>query len=316
MGFNPSICLVPLVLWISSCGTGTPESASTTAPSTTVKKTTTTVARVEKVVNGHVIKPGVNLSGVNLSDANLASVDLSNANLSKANLTNANLFGANLSGADLTGANLEDAFLAIADLTNANLRNANLRNVGLSSANLTGANLTNADLRGTSFFKTIMPDGSERSDDEPSDVKVSTTTTIAVNSKSTFKPPAIALEEAAFQCNYKLIDVLNKYNITKIEPQNIGRIWFENSDYKFAVGVAPVEISKPIIDTCAQAAKVQIDEISNLAMTSCMFSKRQLAIAYEVPTNSSKKQIAKAVSNDFNESIRALVSSICIKHIK
>jgi uncharacterized protein YjbI with pentapeptide repeats len=304
------------VLWISACGGGNSQPADTTAPSTTVKKTTTTVAWVEKTVNGHIIKSGVNLSGVNLADANLTRVDLSNANLSRANLTNANLFGANLVGADLTGANLEDAFLSIADLTNAKLSNANLRNAGLSSANLTGADLTNADLRGTSFFKTIMPDGSERTDGEPTDVEVSTTTTIAVNTKSTFKPPAIALKEAAFQCNFKLIDVLNKYNITKIEPQNIGRIWFEKSDYKFAVGVTPVEISKPIIDACAQAAKIQIDEISNLAMTSCMFSKRQLAIAYEVPTNSSKKQIAKAVSNDFNESIRALVSSICIKYIK
>ena len=89
-----------------------------------------------RVVNGHVIKPGVNLARKNLRDAFLS--------------------GANLTGADLHGANLRGADLRDANLTNANLRGADLRDSQLPDANLTGANLTDAALYGPSPTSGIM----------------------------------------------------------------------------------------------------------------------------------------------------------------
>ena len=79
-----------------------------------------------RVVNGHVIKPGVNLARKNLRDAFLV--------------------GANLTGADLRGANLRGADLRDANLTNANLRGADLRDSQLPDANLTGADLTGVNM--------------------------------------------------------------------------------------------------------------------------------------------------------------------------
>ncbi len=94
-------------------------------------------------INGHEIKPLVNLRGADLSGDNLRGADLSEANLS----------GANLSGANLGGADLSEANLGEANLSGANLSGANLFKADLIKANLSGANLFKADLSGASLFK-------------------------------------------------------------------------------------------------------------------------------------------------------------------
>ncbi len=114
-------------------------------------------------INGHEIKPLVNLRGADLSGDNLRGADLSEANLSGANLSGANLSGANLSGAnlfkadllkaDLSGANLGGADLSEANLSGANLGEANLGGANLSGANLFKADLSGANLSGANLFK-------------------------------------------------------------------------------------------------------------------------------------------------------------------
>jgi hypothetical protein len=64
-------------------------------------------------------------------------------------LTCANLSFANLAGADLSRV----------DLSRANLYGADLRDANLSGANLTDADLSGAILQGTTFCRTIMPNG-------------------------------------------------------------------------------------------------------------------------------------------------------------
>ena len=131
-----------------------------------------------------------------------------------------------------------------------------------------------------------------------------------------FKPPAIALEEAAFQCDTELFDLLDNYNITNIDPQNIGRIWFNNSDYKFRVGKTPVEISKPIISACATVAKKRIAQVTQAAENSCWFSRKELAEAYGVPTSSSRSKVAAAVAKDFLPRFKSLVIASCLRKMK
>lgn len=132
-----------------------------------------------------------------------------------------------------------------------------------------------------------------------------------------FKPPAVALREAEFRCYTKLFDLLDTYNITNISPQNIGKTWFNNSDYKFRVGTTPREISEPIINACATAAKKRIAEVTYAAESSCSYvSRKELAKAYGVPTSSSRKQIASAVAKDFLPRFKSLVIAACLRKMQ
>jgi hypothetical protein len=139
---------------------------------------------------------------------------------------------------------------------------------------------------------------------------------ITATTEPLFKPPAVAFEEAEFSCYTKLFDLLDSYNITNIDPQNIGKVWFNNSDYKFRVGNTPVEISKPIINACAMAAKKRISEVTQAAENSCWFSRKELAKAYGVPASSSRRKVAGAVANDFLPRFRSLVVSACLKKME
>lgn len=95
-----------------------------------------------RVVNGHVIKPGVNLARKNLRDAFL---------------TGANLTGADLRGADLRGADLRDANLTKAKLRGADLRDSQLPDANLTGADLTGVNMVMANSSGAIFVNAKLP---------------------------------------------------------------------------------------------------------------------------------------------------------------
>ena len=149
-----------------------------------------------KIVNGHKIEPGANLSGANLGladlgyanlkGANLSGANLSGANLSGANLKNANLSGANLKGANLGsdrvggGANLTGAYLDGANLSGANLKNAFLMGLDLSGADLSGAYLKGAYLKGAKLPDANLPDGT-------SAAPATTTTSAAPATTTTIK---------------------------------------------------------------------------------------------------------------------------------
>ena len=64
-----------------------------------------------KVVKGHKIGPGADLSGADLRGAKLFEAYLTEANLTGADLRDADLIDADLQGADLSGAKLESAIL-------------------------------------------------------------------------------------------------------------------------------------------------------------------------------------------------------------
>jgi len=131
------------------------------------------------------------------------------------------------------------------------------------------------------------------------------------------KPPAVALEEANYQCGTKLFDVLDAYNIRNLDPQNIAKTWFNNSDYKFRVGKTPIEISKPITNACATAAKSKISQVTETAENSCSFvSRKELARAYGLPTSSSRNKIAAAVAKDFLPRFKSLVIAACLRKMQ
>ena len=92
-----------------------PESASA-LPAPAGRREIRKHGRPTVLVNGHILRPGVQLRGVSFRDADLRWVDLRQADLRGADLTGAKLCGSNLSGAllggtILTGADLEDAIL-------------------------------------------------------------------------------------------------------------------------------------------------------------------------------------------------------------
>jgi hypothetical protein len=91
-----------------------------------------------------------NLSNANLSGSYLVNVNLAGANLSSANFKNSVLIGANLTRANLSNGNFSGANFSGANLSGANLTNINLKGAtGLSTATLTG----------TTWNKTLCPDG-------------------------------------------------------------------------------------------------------------------------------------------------------------
>ena len=140
------------------------------------------------------------------------------------------------------------------------------------------------------------------------------TLSVTATTEPLFKPPAVAFEEAAFQCDTKLFDLLDNYNITNLDPQNIARTWFNNSDYKFRVGITPPEISTPIINACAEAAKKRISQVTYAAESSCSYvPRKELAKAYGVPSSSSKNKIAAAVARDFLPRFKSLVIAACLR---
>jgi uncharacterized protein YjbI with pentapeptide repeats len=108
---------------------------------------------------------GADLSGLDLSNVRLSGGrELSETNFRRANLSSAKLYDNDLRKANFSYANLEGANLSHADLTDANFSHANLEGANLSHANLYNANLKNANLSSAIFCKTIMPDGSIRTD--------------------------------------------------------------------------------------------------------------------------------------------------------
>ena len=127
--------------------------------------------------------------------------------------------------------------------------------------------------------------------------------------------PSGALSEASFMCGTKLTDVIAQYGIVDLSPKNIAKVWFQNSDYKFRVGTTPEGISGPITAACETAAAARIGQINDAVSSSCSWPVSDLADAYGV-SSKSKKTIAKAVAQDFQESYRALVIPLCIQYMK
>lgn len=142
--------------------------------------------------------------------------------------------------------------------------------------------------------------------------KISTPTT-----EPLLRPSEDALKEAAFQCDTNLFDILDAYNITNLDPTRIGRTWFNNSDFKFRVGTTPKDISEPIVNACAIAARKRISQVTETAENSCLVaSRKELAQAYGLPTSSSRNQIASAVAKDFLPRFRSLVMAACLRTMK
>lgn len=127
-----------------------------------------------RLVSGHLVGPGVDLTNRDLSNTDLSNLDLAGADLSGASLAFASIAGANLTGANLNGAVLEgvfsdqvggqpsglpagyslvDGFLfgPGVDLNNRDLTNLNVANLDLSRANLVGAGLSGSNLSGTNL---------------------------------------------------------------------------------------------------------------------------------------------------------------------
>jgi len=143
---------------------------------------------------------------------------------------------------------------------------------------------------------------------------VSTVSNPGVSQKSDIVPSG-ALSEASFMCGTKLTDVITQYGIVDLSPKNIAKVWFENSDYEFRVGNTPEGISGPIRAACETAASSRIDQINDAVSGSCSWPASVLADAYGV-SSKSKRTIAKAVAQDFQESYRALVIPLCIQYMK
>ena len=109
------------------------------------------------------------MTGVGVDNTSMRDADFSGATMIEANFTNADLRSANFAGTDLTGAHFTGSSLNGADLTGANLTDAVLDRsfmnaTNLADANLTGATFTRMSLETAIFCRTIMPDGTLRSD--------------------------------------------------------------------------------------------------------------------------------------------------------
>jgi len=129
-------------------------------------------------------------------------------------------------------------------------------------------------------------------------------------------PPDVALREANLQCGTELVKVIEAYGIKDLAPENIARVWFDNSDYKFRISETPLEISAPIIETCATAAENKLNVIVGSVRASCSFPAGEIADAYGLPRKSSKRKIAEVVADDFIQAYRSLVVSKCAGFIK
>lgn len=107
-----------------------------------------------------------NLEGADLKEAQLVGAKLEyallkGAELYSANLAGTDLFGANLSEADFFETELAEADLSGANLAKADLTRANLERTNLSDSNLIGAYLLEINLEEAVLFGTILPDGTE-----------------------------------------------------------------------------------------------------------------------------------------------------------
>jgi len=129
---------VAALLVVSACGSSS-ESATSTAPTTTIGVTTCDPAP-------DAMCRGANLAGVDLSGASLVGIDLRRANLSGANLSGADLTQSVLIEADLSGANLDGARLARATADRGNFSDATVRGAMFSGTSLRGARFDNVDV--------------------------------------------------------------------------------------------------------------------------------------------------------------------------
>lgn len=144
----------------------------------------------------------------------------------------------------------------------------------------------------------------------PSDT--STTPTI----DDTVGLPAGSIKEAEFQCGTKLVQILETYRIDDLNPMNIGKTWFNNSDYKLRVGKTPVEISQPLIRRCADAAEKRLAVIESAVKMSCNWPRTELATEYGLPKSSSSKIVAKTVAKDFEPALQPLAAALCAQYIR
>lgn len=137
-----------------------------------------------RLVGGCRIEPaavcfGKDLSGADLTEANIPEITLSEARIEDAILVNANmpeaklfravmnrsdLSGAELSGAVMAGAQLNSALLIGADLTGADLKYVDFTGADLTDAILLDADIEGAKFTDAVFVRTVMPDGSLRTD--------------------------------------------------------------------------------------------------------------------------------------------------------
>jgi len=94
-----------------------------------------------KLVKGHLIAPGSNLSNLDLSEQDLKGLDCSRANFENSNLS---------------GSDMQDLKAIGANFRNSNLKEVNFKNTNLDEADLSQSNIVGSDFTGSSLFGTVF----------------------------------------------------------------------------------------------------------------------------------------------------------------